>query len=139
MEKDGAIQQIDTALVSFLNATGKDSEDALAALIAEQIQPAIKKTLRAKLHVSLDPNDFNQTNQDALELLSEIKLLLISELGKLKSNANGKVIYNLLITAMRLKNMMSPGRQCFMNGIPTQNSVLTSLRWLLMKPTEWRP
>lgn len=129
MEKDGALKQTDIALLSFLNAAGKDSEKALADLITKQIQPVIAKTLRAKLRVSLKPNDFNPANQDALELLSEIKLLLISELGKLKANANGKVIYNLdgYITSVTINSY----RQFLRAKYPLRRQLRNKLRYLL--------
>ena len=129
MEKDGAIKQTDTALLPFLNAKGKDTENALADLIAEQIQPTIEKTLRAKLRVSLKPSDFNPSNQDALELLSEIKLLLISELGKLKTNSNGRVIYNLsaYVTAVTINSY----RQFLRTKYPLRQQLKNKLRYLL--------
>lgn len=129
MEKDGAIKQTDAALLPFLNAKGKDSEDALADLIAEQVQPTIEKTLRAKLRVSLKPNDFNQTNQDALELLSEIKLLLISEFGRLKARSNGRVIFNLsgYVTSVTINSY----RQFLRAKYPLRRQLKNKLRYLL--------
>ncbi|MCY7376666.1 MAG: hypothetical protein LH472_11960 [Pyrinomonadaceae bacterium] len=90
------LNQPDTLLVTFLNSVSAiESENALADLLVKQIEPTIKKTLRGKLHASLKENDFSQNNQDALEIASEVKLILIAELGLLKSNANGKSIHNL--------------------------------------------
>src|SRR5215203_3944769 len=129
MEKDGAIKQTDTALLPFLNAVGKDTEDALADLIAKQVQPAIERTLRAKLRVSLNPNDFNQTNQDALELLSEIKLLIISEFGKLKANSNGRVIYNLVGYVISVT--INSYRQFLRTKYPLRQQIKNKLRYLL--------
>ncbi len=130
MEKNEAIKQTDTALLPFLNSVmGKDAQDALTDLVAKQIQPIIEKTLRAKLHVSLKPNDFHQTNQDALELLSEIKLLLISELGKLKSDFNGRVIYNLsgYVTSVTINSY----RQFLRTKYPLRQHLKNRLRYLL--------
>src|SRR5687768_2620939 len=129
MEKDRAIKQTDTALLPFLIATGKDTEDALTDLVAEQIQPTIEKTLRAKLRVSLKPDDFNAANQDALELLSEIKLLLISELGKLKANSNGRIIYNLVgyVTSVTINSY----RQFLRAKYPLRQHLKNKLRYLL--------
>src|SRR5688572_26147440 len=88
--------QADTALLPYLNSFGKaESENLLADLLSAKIQPVIEKTLRSKLRVSIKNTDFSQTNQEALELAGDIKLVLISELRRLKSNPNGKVIYNL--------------------------------------------
>lgn len=129
MGKNEIIKQTDTALLPFLNAAGKDTEEALVDLVAEQIQPTIEKTLRSKLHVSLKPNDFNQTNQDALELLSEIKLLLISELGKMKSNSNGRVIFNLggYVTSVTINSY----RQFLRTKYPLRQQLKNKLRYLL--------
>ncbi len=130
MEKDGNNKQTDTVLLPFLHSSiGKDSEDALADLFTKQIQPIIEKTLRAKLRVSLKQNDFNQKNQDALELLSEIKLLLISELGKLKSNSNGRVIYNL--SGYVISVTINSYRQFLRAKYPLRQQLKNKLRYLL--------
>lgn len=129
MENNEALKLTDTALLPFLNADETDTEAALADLITEQIQPTIERTLRAKLHVTLRSNDFNQTNQDALELLSEIKLQLISELGRLKSDSNGKIIYNLggYVTSVTINSY----RQFLRAKYPLRQQLRNKLRYLL--------
>lgn len=61
------------------------SDDALAAMIEERVEPVIRNILRAKFHVSLRTDDERQLNQDALDLAAEVKTLIIPELRK--SNA----------------------------------------------------
>ncbi len=120
----------DIVLRDFFNSSGRaESEILLGDLMIARVQPVIEKTLRAKLHVSLKQADFSLTNQEALELAGDIKLLLISELQRLKSNPNGKVIYNLdgYVAAVTV-NMY---RQYLRSKHPQRRQLKSRLRYLL--------
>src|SRR5689334_9093507 len=124
------MNQTDTALLPFLNSTtNEESEDLFADLLTLKIQPVIEKTLRSKLRVSLKNTDFSKANQEAIELASEIKLLLVAEFKKLKSNSNGKVIFNLdgYVSSVSL-NMY---RQYLRAKYPLRQQLKSRLRYLL--------
>ena len=128
MEKSRANEQTDFALLPFLKSVSeKEADDALEILLVRQVQPTIEKTLRAKMHVSLKPDDFAQANQDGLELLSEVKLLLISELGKLKSG--GKIIQNLNNYVVSVT--LNAYRQHLRSKYPWRQHLKNKLRYLL--------
>ncbi len=130
MENAEETNQTDSALLPFLRFVGeKEIDDALSDLLIRHIQPTIEKTIRAKLRVSLKPTDFNQTNQDALELLSEVKLLLVSELGKLKSNHTVKTIQNLHSYVISVT--INAYRQYLRKKYPQRQQLKNKLRYLL--------
>ncbi len=130
MESAKEINQTDSTLIPFLRSVGKkESEDALSDLLIRHIQPIIEKSLRAKLRVSLTPTDFHQANQDALELLSEVKLLLVSELGKLRSNHTGKTIQNL--NSYVISVTINVYRQYLRKKYPQRQQLKSKLRYLL--------
>lgn len=84
------------SLNAFLQAEDqKGSSDFLALLIDESVEPAIKAYIRGKLHVSLHTSDERQINQDGIDLVSEVKTLIIAKLTKLKSGNGHAPIDNL--------------------------------------------
>ena len=128
--KNPILNESDTTLLPYLSSVSRaDSECVLADLLAKQIEPTIKKTLRSKLHVSLSPNDFSQTNQDALEVASEVKLVLITELGRLKSSENKKVINNL--NSYVASVTINAYRQYLRAKYPLRQQLKNKLRYLL--------
>lgn len=60
--------------------------DALAFVVESVIKPVV----RSKLHVSLREDDTRERNQDAIELIGDVRLGLLSELSR-SSNANGGI------------------------------------------------
>lgn len=76
------IASADTSLSSDHAA----ENSGLSELYQTKIEPIIKRLICAKLHVSLRPNDDSKNNQDALDLLSETKVLILQ---KLSSSTNG--------------------------------------------------
>ena len=120
----------DTALIPFLNSVSMaEAENTLSDLLAEQIEPTIKRTLRSKLHVSLNPNDFSPNNQDALEIASQVKLMLLAELERLKSSRNAKVINNLNSYATSVT--INVYRQYLRTKYPLRQQLKNKLRYLL--------
>ena len=96
MDGDESANRNDPALDPFLlAATGEEAELALTGLVVSELQPVIERTLHAKLHVSLQPTDFNPVNQDALEISGTAKSQVLAELVKLRTNPNGRVIRDL--------------------------------------------
>jgi hypothetical protein len=113
-----------------LNSSAElQTEALLADLITARVQPVIEKTLRSKLRVSFKTTDFSPTNQEALELAGDIKLLLINELRRLKSNPDGKVIYNLdgYVGTMTVNIY----RQHLRSKYPQRQRLKSRLRYLL--------
>ena len=128
--KSGITNQPDAALRSFLNSSANpDSEALLGELMTAKIQPVIEKTLRSKLRVTFNTADFSQKNQEALELAGDIKILLINELRRLKSNPNGKVIYNLDGYVMSVT--VNIYRQYLRAKYPLRQQLKSKLRYLL--------
>lgn len=128
--KSETVNLPDAALRDFLNVSdAAKSETLLEDLITARIQPVIEKTLRSKLHVSLKPTDFSPLNQEAMELAGDIKLILINELRRLKSNPNGKVIYNLdgYVTSVTVNVY----RQFLRSKYPARQRLKNRLRYLL--------
>lgn len=124
------INQSDILLASFLNsATPIEEEKALAVLLAEQIEPTINKTLRGKLRVSLRETDFSPDNQDALEIAGDVKLILISELRRLKSDSGGKSIHNL--NGFIISVTINAYRQYLRAKYPLRQQLKNKLRYLL--------
>lgn len=94
--EDQLTHDIDSLFASFLEA-GDESTSAgrLTELIEECIEPLVKALVRGKLHVSLQPTDERQINQDAWDLVSEVKTLIVAKLGNLKSGTVSEGIENL--------------------------------------------
>lgn len=130
MEKDEKIDQSDKTLVSFVtSATEEEADSALTELLREQVQPQIEKILRGKFHATLKPTDFSPANQDALEVAGAVKLLLISELIKLRSNNNGRVIQNLC--GYTTSVTLNVYRQYLRDKYPLRQRLKNKLRYLL--------
>lgn len=126
--EDRMSNKSDSLLVTFLNsASTTESENALADLFAEQVEPTINKTLRSKLHVSLKENDLSQSNQDTLEIASDVKLILVKELQQLKSN--GKFIQNL--NSFVASVTINAYRQYLRAKYPLRQQLKNKLRYLL--------
>lgn len=86
---------MDSLLLPFVNSTHPaDSEKLLTELICNQADPIIGNVVRGKLRTSLSASQGSVQNQDALEVASGVRVLLVSELRHLKSNPNGRTIEN---------------------------------------------
>lgn len=60
----------------------EDEPDAAAGRVGAVTASVIAPIVRRKLHVTLDPADTSARNQDALELVSEIQVLLLAGLAR---------------------------------------------------------
>lgn len=90
-----AVSQNDPVLHPFLGSTHEtQSEEFLARLICTNADPVIHAIIGRKLCVSLRPSDGRMQNQDAIELLSSVRAVLISELRNLKQSQNERFIGN---------------------------------------------
>jgi hypothetical protein len=86
MDGQVTIEGIDTLLIPFLSAQDESvSEALLARLIHEHAEPIINKIIRKKLRVTLRAAEGSRQNQDALEIASELRLIVFSELRALKT------------------------------------------------------
>jgi hypothetical protein len=86
---------MDGLLLPFVASTSQaESETLLTQLICEHADPIISNVIRKKLRTSLSVSLGSLQNQDALELASGVRLLLISELRHLKTSPDGRTIEN---------------------------------------------
>lgn len=130
MENSEAIYQNDSVLIPFLTSGEENgAESALSGIILQHIQPTIERNLRAKMHVSLSPEDFSQANQEALEIVGEAKLLLVAELRKLKTDSSGKSIQNLQNYVVSVT--VNAYREYLRKKYPLRNQLKNKLNYLL--------
>jgi hypothetical protein len=131
MEKAETTDQNDAVLLPFLlSGDEKEAERALNRLLMAQIEPAVKKVLQRKFRATLRPDDFNYENQEALEVFSEVRLLLVAELGKLRANnGRGKCIQNL--SAYAASVAVNAFRQYLRTKYPMREQLKNKLRYLL--------
>lgn len=88
-------ERTDELLHPFLQAgNNSESENLLASIISEHAHPIIGNIIKAKLRVSLNQQDGSYLNQDALEIGSEVKGMLLAELQSLKNLPRQKTINN---------------------------------------------
>lgn len=93
---DQLAREINPLLSAFLAANEESaSERLLVELIDERIDPIVKKIIRAKLHASLQITDERQINQDALDLVSEVRTLVVAKLSSLKLGVCGGSIESM--------------------------------------------
>jgi hypothetical protein len=84
---------VDPLLLPFLTAADKSrAEDLLAELICQQREATIKEIVRTKLRVSLSPTDASHPNQEALDLVTDVQMALLSSLRDLKRSSSSKTI-----------------------------------------------
>jgi len=89
------MNSVDALLVPFLrSAHPGGSETLLAKLICDHADPIISNVIRKKLRTSLSSSQGSVHNQDALEIASGVRVLLLSELRHLKTNPSGRIIGN---------------------------------------------
>ena len=104
----------------------------------EHIEDAvIRPIVRRKLHVTLRENDTSQRNQDALELVSEIRLSLVAELRK-NTTRNGGIRD---ISAYAATVAFNACYQHFRSRYPQLTRLRNKLRYLLNHESEfalWR-
>ncbi len=67
----------------------------LTELIDEHVDPLVRRLVRFKFQVSLQPSDDRQVNQDGLDLASEIKTQIVARLSSLKAGNGAGPIGNL--------------------------------------------
>jgi hypothetical protein len=122
--------QFDGALATYLNTESEfETEGARAALISGTVQPVIERTLRAKLHTSLDPADLSHANQDTLEILGEARLQLISELQKQKADPDARPIRDL--AGYSASVTINAYRAYLRKKYPLRQKLRSKLRYLL--------
>jgi RNA polymerase sigma factor (sigma-70 family) len=91
-----ADSQTDVILLPFLKATDEREEAGqLNRLIAEHLEPTIRRVLGRKLHAYVPRGEITFKNPDVEEVYNEILLKLIKRLRELKGGAGGKPINNL--------------------------------------------
>jgi hypothetical protein len=85
--------EFDPTLLPFLSASDEvQVEASLSELICQHKETTIKEIVRTKLRVSLSPSDPSHSNQEALELITDVQATLLSTLRDLKRNSLSKPI-----------------------------------------------
>jgi hypothetical protein len=93
MGEQAATNGVDALLIPFLqSAHAAESEIQLTELICKHADPIVSSIIRRKLRASLGLRQGSGQNQDALEIASEVRVLLLSELHYLKANPSHRTI-----------------------------------------------
>lgn len=80
----------------FVNAAGDvAAAEGLAVLIDQYVEPLVKDIVRGKFKVSLQDSDDRELNQSALDLVSEVKTLIVAKLSKQRNGKGFAPIDNL--------------------------------------------
>jgi hypothetical protein len=80
---------------AYLNAGDSSAADEILVRLLDQlVEPQVTSLIRQKLHVTLRLSDDRRENQDALELASEVKTLIVAKLAKLKEEQSQTAIEN---------------------------------------------
>lgn len=88
--------QVDDLLLPFLKETDERAEEALlSGLIAEHVEPTVKKVLAYKLRSYVNGAVGGFRNPDAEEVYHDIHVLLLRRLRDLKGTPSGRPISNL--------------------------------------------
>ena len=108
-------------------SASRDQE--LTALYHESIEPSIKRFFSSRLRVSLRTNDDSRQNQDALDLCSEAKVLVLQKLqGADKSSPDNEIRdFNAYVTTIA-SNVFN---QYLRRKYPRRYSLRNQLRYLL--------
>ena len=84
------------SLEAYVAAAGEvESAEILAALFDQVIDPQIRSLVRNKLHVTLRPADDSKVNQDAFDLVGDIRVLILNKLRLLRASPGGQQIADL--------------------------------------------
>ena len=90
------ISTITPSLEAYILAKGEgESAEILAALFGGLIDPQIRSLVRNKLHVTLRAEDDSKVNQDALDLVGDIRAQILKKISALRSAPNGQQIGDL--------------------------------------------
>ena len=87
--------QIDVLLLPFLESAEEEEEVLLYRLVAEQVDPTIRRILECKLQFYVNRSGDLYPNPDAEEVYGEVQLHLLRRLRELKKDPAGKPISNL--------------------------------------------
>jgi hypothetical protein len=101
----------------------------IAKILEEDVQPIIERILRSKLHVSLRADDCSKSNQDALEIAGDVRLQIIAELQRNRSNGNSSAIKNLRGYTHTVT--LNSFRQYLRERFPARRQLKSKLRYLL--------
>ncbi|HUR98157.1 MAG TPA: hypothetical protein VMZ26_08855 [Pyrinomonadaceae bacterium] len=115
---------------SFLQAEDETgAELALEVLLQDQIDPEVRRFFRAKLRVSLVSTDDTSVNQDALDLISEVKTLMIPRLRALRDAELETSIENLQAYVKTVSGNVF--NRYLRRKYPLRGSLKNQLRYLL--------
>jgi hypothetical protein len=104
MNQQITIPDVDALLLPFLCAKDEvESENLLAHLLHEHVEPVINKIVRSKLRVPLSQAEGSERNQDALEIVGDLRITILSELRRLKNRSDGRASVNNLSQYVAIK------------------------------------
>ena len=90
------ISTLTPSLNAYISATGEgESAEILAQLFEQVIDPGVRSLVRSKLHVTLRPTDDSKVNQDALDVVGDIRTQVLRKLRVLRASPNGQQIADL--------------------------------------------
>lgn len=104
-------------------------DQELAALYHERIEPRIKRYFASRLRVSLRANDDSRQNQDALDLCSEAKVLVLQKLRADDTAADGNEIRDIDAYVTSIAGNVF--NQFLRRKYPRRYSLRNQLRYLL--------
>ena len=115
-------------LDEYLAADETLSTEILVRIIDERLDPLIRSAVRRRLHVSLDLSDERRENEEARDLVSEARLLIIEKLQKLRSG-DGRPIDDLDAYADRVA--VNVCNKYLRHKYPNRLRLKNQLRYLL--------
>ncbi len=101
----------------------------LAVLIDHSVEPLVKDIVRGKFRVSLQDSDDRSLNQNALDLVSEVKTLIVAKLSK-QRNGNGFVPIDNLEAYVKTVTT-NAANQYIRRRNPNRSRLKNQLRYLL--------
>lgn len=127
---------IERSNIVSLFADSSEPQMPLGDLIATVVEPVIAQTLRAALRVTLRNDDCSRLNQEALEIAGDVKLQILKEIGRMRSDLDRPPIKDLraYVHAMTVNAY----RQHLRNRHPARRQLVSKLRYVLRKHPGFR-
>ena len=122
---------LDDRLRAYLAAPDSAADAALDALFAKGIRPVGRAILRAKLHISLRPDDDSHLNQVGLDMFSDVVVDLLATVKKLRTVEPVQHIASF--HAYVATAFLNSYRQYLRAKYPERLSLRNKVRYILLK------
>jgi hypothetical protein len=121
---------LDERLRAYLAAPEADADVALEDLISKGVRPLGSAILRAKLRISLRPDDDSHLNQMGLDMLSDVVVDLLAAIKELRTSAAPHIsnFQGYVTTAV-----LNAYRQYLRAKYPERLSLRNKIRYILLK------